>query len=116
MILFWEIESVLIVSVCLPGTQQPSAGSGSLSACLPACVQSTALDHRAESLLWQTVSETSPFISSCEKANAKARWLPLIKHGDATWFRQVEHWARSGIPAVSTGVGGGRLHFKIKHV
>lgn len=106
MILFREIESGLIVSVCHAGTQQPSAGSGSLSACLPSCVQLTALDHRAESLLWQTVSEISPFISSCEKAIVKARWLPVIKHGDATWFRQVEHWDCSGIRAVSTGGRG----------
>lgn len=78
-ILFKEIQSVLIVSACLMGTQQPSAGSGSLSASpparLPACVQLAVLDSHAEPLLRQTVfiCQILPFISSSEKPTRKSQ-------------------------------------------
>lgn len=72
-ILFKEIQSVLIVSACLTGTQQPSAGSGSLSASLPACVQLAVLDSHAEPLLQQTVFICQRLRFCLSSAAAKSR-------------------------------------------
>lgn len=110
-VLFKEIQSVLIVSACLTGTQQLSAGSGSLSACLPAClpacVQLAVLDSHAGPLLQQTVfiCQRLRFCLSSAAARSrreKARWAPAIKHVMAgmALVCQVENRECSGIPLV----------------